>query len=233
MQKGAPVPLGLAFMLASPVVNPIVIASTAVAFAGVLGWGFVAGRIGLSLAIAVAVALVLGRGPATQALVSRAGQDGHGDGSRHDHDHDHDHGHEGGPALLRLLRHAGDELFEMGRYLVVGGLLAAGLQVSLSPAALLALRHGVVVPVLVMMALAVVLSICSTVDAFVALSFVGSFAPPALLAFLVFGPLIDLKSTLMFTAAFRRRIVVGIVALTALLVLGAGVALQMAMQIRM
>ena len=50
MQKGAPVPLGLAFMLASPVVNPIVIASTAVAFAGVLGWGFVAGRIGLSVA---------------------------------------------------------------------------------------------------------------------------------------------------------------------------------------
>jgi uncharacterized membrane protein YraQ (UPF0718 family) len=231
MQKGAPVPLGLAFMLASPVVNPIVIASTAVAFAGVLGWGFVAGRIGLSLAIAVAVALVLGRGPAAQALLAPGGHDGHGDGGNHDHDCDHDHGR--GPALLRLLRHAGDELFEMGRYLVVGGLLAAGLQVSLSPAALLALRHGVVVPVLVMMALAVVLSICSTVDAFVALSFVGSFAPPALLAFLVFGPLIDLKSTLMFTAAFRRRIVVGIVALTALLVLGAGVALQMAMQIRM
>jgi uncharacterized membrane protein YraQ (UPF0718 family) len=126
----------------------------------------------------------------------------------------------------------------MGRYLVVGGLLAAGLQTALSPAALLALRHGVVVPVLVMMALAVVLSICSTVDAFVALSFVGSFAPPALLAFLVFGPMIDLKSTLMFTTAFPRRIVVGMVALTALLVLGAGVAAQLApmvlrVQIRM
>jgi uncharacterized membrane protein YraQ (UPF0718 family) len=101
--------------------------------------------------------------------------------------------------------------------------------VSLSPAALLTLRHGIVVPVLIMMALAVVLSICSTVDAFVALWFVGSLAPPALLAFLVFGPMIDLKSTLMFTAAFRRRIVVGIVALTALLVLGAGVALQIRM----
>jgi uncharacterized membrane protein YraQ (UPF0718 family) len=224
MQKGAAVPLGLAFMLAAPVVNPIVIASTAVAFAGVLGWGFVAERIGLSLAIAVAVALVLGRGSAAQALLARGGDDGHDDGSYHDHDCDHDHG--SGPALLRLLRHAGDELFEMGRCLVVGGLLAAGLQVALSPAALLTLRHGVVVPVLVMMALAVVLSICSTVDAFVALSFVGSFAPPALLAFLVFGPMIDLKSTLMFTAAFRRSIVVGIVALTALLVLGAGVALQ-------
>jgi uncharacterized membrane protein YraQ (UPF0718 family) len=220
MQKGAPVPLGLAFMLASPVVNPIVIASTAVAFAGVLGWGFVAGRIGLSLAIAVAVALVLGRGPVAHTVLARGDHGGHGDAR------DHDHGHRGDPALLRLLWHAGDEFFEMGRYLVVGGLLAAGLQVSLSPTALLTLRHGVVLPVLVMMALAIVLSICSTVDAFVALSFVGSFAPPALLAFLVFGPMIDLKSTLMFTTAFRRRIVVGIVALTALLVLGAGVALQ-------
>jgi uncharacterized protein len=220
MQKRAPVPLGLAFMLASPVVNPIVIASTAVAFAGVLGWGFVAGRIGLSLAIAVAVALVLGRGPVAHTLLARGDHGGHSDAR------DHDHGHRGGPALLRLLWHAGDEFFEMGRYLVVGGLLAAGLQVSLSPTALLTLRHGVVLPVLVMMALAIVLSICSTVDAFVALSFVGSFAPPALLAFLVFGPMIDLKSTLMFTTAFRQRIVVGIVALTALLVLGAAVALQ-------
>jgi uncharacterized membrane protein YraQ (UPF0718 family) len=218
MQKGAPIPLGLAFMLASPVVNPIVIASTALAFAGVLGWGFVAWRIGLSFAIAVAVALVLGRGPATHALLAPSDR---GDGCNHNHGE--------GPALLRLLRHAGDEFFEMGRYLVGGGLLAAGLQVFLSPAALLTLRHGVVVSVLVMMALAVVLSICSTVDAFVALSFVASFAPPALLAFLVFGPMIDLKSTLMFAAAFRRRIVVGIVALTALLVLGAGVALQIRM----
>jgi uncharacterized membrane protein YraQ (UPF0718 family) len=117
----------------------------------VLGWGFVAGRIGLSFGIAVAVALVLGRGSAAHALLARRGDDGHSDGSYHDHDCDHDHG--SGPALLRLLRHAGDELFEMGRYLVMGGLLAA--------------------------------------------------------------------------SSFRRRIVAGIVALTALLVLGAAVALQL------
>jgi uncharacterized membrane protein YraQ (UPF0718 family) len=53
--------------------------------------------------------------------------------------------------------------------------------------------------------LAVVLSICSTVDSFIALSFVGSFTPGAVLAFLVFGPMIDIKSTLMLTTTFTRR----------------------------
>lgn len=262
MHKGAPVSLGLAFVLASPVVNPIVIATTAVAFAGVLGWGFVAWRIGLTLLIAVVVALALGHTSSGRALVAPVGigegiqcaEDTQIGRKAEDHaptasyhvpgrdelHHDHDHRHDAEQpratitlvSVVYLLRRAGDELFEMGRYLVLGGLIAAALQSTISPALLLTFRQGIIVPILVMMALAVVLSICSTVDSFVALSFVGSFAPSALLAFLIFGPIVDLKSTLMFTTTFRRRIVVGIVGLTALLVLGLSVALRLAVHLK-
>lgn len=111
----------------------------------------------------------------------------------------------------------------MSRYLIVGALLAATLQTLVPQPGLLALGTGPVVSVLVMMALAVVLSICSTVDAFVALSFVNTFTPGAILAFLVFGPMIDIKSTLLLTTTFRRHIVALIVLLCFLLSLVAGV----------
>jgi hypothetical protein len=91
---------------------------------------------------------------------------------------------------------------------------------------LLALGGGAVVSVLVLMALAVLLSVCSTVDSFIALSFVNTFTPGAVLAFLVFGPMIDIKSTLMLTTTFRRRIVAVIVLLCFQLTLLAGVALN-------
>lgn len=222
MQKGAHPALGIAFVLAAPVVNPVVIISTAVAFAGTLGWGFVAWRVGLTLAIAVAVALALGGSAKAQAalrahLCALEAHAGH---------HHHEHG-AGEGWLAHLLGHAREEFFEMSRFLVIGGLLAAALQTFVPTAALTALGQGPLLSVLAMMLLAVALSICSTVDAFVALSFVGSFAPGALLAFLVFGPMVDIKSVLMFTSTFPPRAVAGLVALSAALVAAACVLLNL------
>jgi hypothetical protein len=106
-----------------------------------------------------------------------------------------------------VLTHARSEFFEMGRFLIIGALLAAALQTFIPQQALLALGNGPVISVLVMMGLAVLLSVCSTVDSFIALSFINTFTPGSILAFLVFGPMIDIKSTLMLTTTFRRRIV--------------------------
>jgi uncharacterized protein len=71
----------------------------------------------------------------------------------------------------------------------------------------------------VMVVLAVVLSVCSTVDAFLVLTFAGTFTTGAILAFLVFGPMVDIKSTLMFLTVFKGRAVALMVALAAVLVL--------------
>jgi uncharacterized membrane protein YraQ (UPF0718 family) len=78
--------------------------------------------------------------------------------------------------------------------------------------------------VLVMMALAIILSICSTVDAFVALGFVNTFSFGAILSFLVFGPMVDIKSVLMYSQVFRRKPVAYIVLLPLLMSLLAGIA---------
>jgi uncharacterized membrane protein YraQ (UPF0718 family) len=211
--KGLPLSAGVAFLLAAPVMNPIVIFSTAAAF----GWGpMLAWRLGLTLLIAFVVGLIFSveKEPSHVLL-------GHATLS-------HVHEHDGTPSTFReKIRQAllicADEFFEMGRYLIVGALLAAGLQTFISQATLLSIGSGPLLSVLVMMILAIILSICSTVDAFVALGFVGAFSFGSILSFLVFGPMVDIKSVLMYSQVFRRRPVAYIVLLPFLMSLLAGI----------
>jgi uncharacterized membrane protein YraQ (UPF0718 family) len=55
------------------------------------------------------------------------------------------------------------------------------------------------------------LSVGSLVDAFVALPLASQMMTGSLVAFLVFGPMVDLKSTLLYLSVFRRRTVAGLV----------------------
>ncbi len=117
-----------------------------------------------------------------------------------------------------------DDFFDMGRYLVLGASIAALLQTFIPQKTLLAVGNGPILSVLVMMGLAVLLSICSTVDAFIALGFVGTFSFGSVLSFLVFGPMVDIKSILMFLQVFRRKPVLYLVLLPFLMSLLAGLA---------
>jgi uncharacterized protein len=228
LRKGASIPAGIAFALAAPVINPIVLIATFVAFGS---WQMVAWRAGLTIVIAVIVALVIGVTPRRDLVLAR-GVDAQDDHSACDHEHgacDHDHDQSGAPqdALSRVLGHASSEFFEMNRYLVAGAMLAAALQTLVPQQSLMALGSGPLLSVLVMIALAVLLSICSTVDSFIALAFVNTFTPGAIIAFLVFGPMIDIKSTLLLTTTFRRRAVALIVLLCFQLALLAGLAFNL------
>ncbi len=220
-KKGLPPSVGVAFLLASPVLNPIVIASTYAAF----GWGPMLWlRIGLSLAIAVSVGLIFSvqkypwwlLQPSSIATVMGASEDT-------------PEPKDVLPLATRLrlvLQHAADEFFEMGRYLIIGAILAALMQTFISQSALLALGEGPFSSLIVMILLAVILSICSTVDAFVSLAFVGSFTNGSILAFLVFGPMVDIKSTLMYLQVFRKKTVLYLIMLPLLMTILAGVFLN-------
>lgn len=223
LHKGAPLPFGIAFLLAAPVINPIVIASTYVAFNG--DWLIVGGRVGLTLLIAINVALVLSWLPRPQTLLAAgtAHTSGH-DGCGCEHHHTR--------SFAGVLRHSAEELVEMSRWLVLGALLAATLQTFVPQSTLLGIGSGPIISVVVLMALAMLLSVCSTVDAFLALALSRVFGPGALLAFLVFGPMIDIKSTLMFLTTLSPRAVTLIIALVVPLVLAAGVSINLLYGVR-
>lgn len=223
--KGLPMSVGVAFLLASPVLNPIVLISTYTAF----GWGAVLiGRVIITAVVACAVGLVFAA-RARPHQVLRAQSMATVAGAAHD-DVLLQHGTPPRTLANRLrsaVTIAGDEFFDMGRYLIIGSLLAVSAQTLLAQDVLLSLGRGPVLSVITMQVLAFVLSVCSTVDAFLALAFRGVFTTGSILAFLTFGPMIDIKSTLMFLSVFNRKVVLYLILLPLLMTLLIGVWLNL------
>lgn len=105
------------------------------------------------------------------------------------------------------------ELRDLAAVLVLGSAIAAAVQVFIPREVVLSLGQGNVSSILAMMLLAVIVSICSTVDSFFALSFASTFTTGSLLAFLVFGPMIDLKGVGLMGSVFKPRAIFYLLAL--------------------
>lgn len=119
--------------------------------------------------------------------------------------------------LFSLLESMVQEFRELGGVLVIGSAIAAIIQVAAPREIILSLGHGPVTSILAMLTLGAVVSICSTVDAFFALSFASTFTTGSLLAFLVFGPMVDIKSVGLMLSVFKTKAVVYLMLLVALL----------------
>jgi len=188
-------------MLAAPVLNPVVIASTFFAYRGRSSlWTMVLGRFGLGLLVAIAVGWVVGERSKDELLRQRP-------------DEQRTQPVELGRPEARwrlFVVHMGNDFLFMARYLLLGATVAALVQTFL-PAGLLTGIAGLpVISIVVMMGLAGVLSLCSESDAFIAASFV-QFGPSAQLAFLVFGPMVDMKLVALYAGTFRRGFVRSVV----------------------
>ncbi len=193
---------GLAFMLASPILNPVVLASTFVAYRGRgIAWEMVGGRALLGLLLALIAGWALG-GERAEALLRPGG------GSAPAHEDQHDGG--GSHRRLALVDHLAHDFFFMGRFVVVGAALAAALQTLIPQSIVSGVARTPVVGSLALMGIAFVLSLCSEADAFVAVSFTP-FPLGSQLAFLVFGPVVDAKLAFLYGATFRRRFVIRLV----------------------
>ena len=202
--KGLTPAAAVTFMLAAPILNPVVVISTVVAYSGRASfWPMVLGRAGLGLLAAMAVGWVVSNRKPQDLLRPRAEDDSH------------EHGDES-KARSFFAHLAGDFVF-MGRFLVIGAIVAALLQTFVPQSIIASVAETPIVALLAMMALAFVLSLCSESDAFVAASFV-QFGVGAQLAFLVFGPMVDTKLGILYSATFSkgffRTVVIAVAAVT-------------------
>jgi uncharacterized protein len=217
LAKGVPVSTCIAFLLASPILNPVALFATAIAFRYQPDMVWL--RAGLAFIVAASVGLLIGQGgKGEQLLAARLSAVRENRRQRHDHEHDHDHGHSQVSFFGKLeqtANQAGSEFMGMTQFLLLGAGIASATQVFIPRSAITGLGTGIVLSIVAMMSLAFVLSICSTVDAFFALSYSAIFPTPAILAFLVFGPMLGMKTTGMMLTAFRPRVVIAIAALTA------------------
>jgi uncharacterized protein len=112
-----------------------------------------------------------------------------------------------------LVENTIQELRELGGVLVLGSAIAAVIQVAVPREVILSLGQGPVTSIVAMMILGGIVSICSTVDSFFALAFASTFTSGSLLAFLVFGPMIDLKALGLMLSVFKGRAIIYILVL--------------------
>jgi uncharacterized membrane protein YraQ (UPF0718 family) len=168
-------------------------------------------RMGLAFVCALIIGLIVYRFVRSNPLRQNHHAHSHAHAHDHNHDHSHDHSqeehHHHGGKWNTVLKHSSDEFFEMGKYLVFGAFLAALVQTMLSREWLVSIGTGDLSSHFFMMAFAYIISLCSTSDAFVASSFISTFSAGSLLSFLVFGPMLDFKGTLMLLAIFKTRFV--------------------------
>jgi uncharacterized membrane protein YraQ (UPF0718 family) len=194
IERGAAPPAALAFLLAAPAINPVVLVATAVAFPG--RPEMVAARFAASLLASVLVGwcwLRLGR---IDLLLGR----------RRLHEH-------GGTRAEVLLSAAAHDFLSATGFLIIGAGAAATLQTVVPRSLLDGLAGFGPGGLLVLGLLAVLMAICSEADAFVAAS-LKQFSPSAQLAFMVVGPMVDLKLVALQAGTFGRAFAVRFAPLT-------------------
>ncbi|MCM3769020.1 MULTISPECIES: permease [Priestia] len=190
LKKGMPLHIGVVILVGAPILNPVVFAATFYAFQS--NTPIVYSRMGLAVAACILIGL------SVYFFFKNSNQ------LRDVYVHEHEEA-KAGNKLKQTLYHASDEFFDMGKYLLFGALVASLFQTFLDRQLLTNLASNDYMSSAVMMGFAYVLSLCSEADAFVASSFSHTFSPTALLAFLLYGPMMDFKNTIMLLAFFKKR----------------------------
>lgn len=184
MSRGVPTSSALTFLLAAPAINPIVLVATAVAFPAQPE--IVLGRFVASLLAAVIMGWLwirLGKEDWIRRRVRK-----------------HAHGETSVQVFRATAKH---DFLHAGGFLVLGGVMAATLNVTVPRDLYASVAENPVLAVLALSTLAVVLAICSEADAFVAAS-LTEFSTTALLAFMVVGPMVDVKLVALQSGTFGR-----------------------------
>lgn len=215
LKKGVPFSVAIAYLLAGPIVNPLVGLSTAMAYRW--DWRVVLVRLGCGYVIAVVVALVMGRlYPGKSAVIDGALEETE-DAHQCDHEHHHhDHPPKKQPFATRLrsaLAHAADDFVYVGQFLIVGAFFAAFCQTVIDRSQFVDLAQSPSLAIVLMMVMAVALNLCSEADAFVAASFRGTMPLSSQMAFMVLGPMLDIKLVAMYLSFVRKRALVTFIVL--------------------
>jgi uncharacterized membrane protein YraQ (UPF0718 family) len=228
VQKGLPLGCAMTYMLAAPIVNPIVALSTWTAFTGRDPLLMMGSRVTMGYVIAVLAGLVISRfaassvlkdrvlaGISTPVLAGAAAAEG-----KPDH----------GKRFVQAMRTAQRDFLDVALYFVIGVAIASILktQVFYRPSlqegmGVVAGNHWIAAPVLMVMAF--VLSLCSTTDAFI-IAADNLFPAVAKLAFLVFGPMMDLKLIFLYSTVLKPRAVAALAVSLFIAVYAAGFGME-------
>ena len=210
MMRGLAPAEALTFLIAAPIVNPIVILTTHAAFG--FDDGILVARLIGGYLIANLIGWIYSRHPSPDSLLTQRFVDTCERVT-----------HEPGTPVRRSLTQFLVELRAVMPALIIGSALAGAVQVLIPRELLLAIGSNPVLSIVAMMALAMTVAICSNVDAFFALSFASTFSSGAVVAFLLVGPLVDVKMLALMRTTFTTRTLAGIVGVVVLAAFAIGI----------
>lgn len=197
IKKGLPMGLGITFMLAVPIVNPIVIISTYYAFAENMSAVILrtCGGIVISILVGVMVNILCGRNEILKKDYIEEFACNCGCGSNNQ------------KSIKSVIAHTNREFIEITRYLIYGGLLSSLFHVVSSIFNISDKINNNIFSILFMMFLGFALSLCSEADAFVAKSFLNSQGMCGCIGFMLLGPMLDLKNLIILFGTFNKKFV--------------------------
>jgi uncharacterized protein len=194
----------ITFLLAAPILNPITIWSTWEAFRDpvilvgrILGGFFIANFVGILMSYKKDQNLFL-----TQKFYDEICE-------VHDHEHTHH-------PLKQFIEVFQKEFLSVIFMLIIGALIAASSQIFLSRNIISAIGQNAFLSIIALILFSFMISVCSSVDAFLAVSFARTFTVGSILSFLVFGPMIDIKILTLMKGSFKTSTLVTITALVTL-----------------
>ncbi|MCR8967185.1 permease [Streptococcus zalophi] len=206
IEKKVPSYTAIPFLATAPIINPIVLFATYSAFGNSFRFLFL--RLVGAMLVATCLGIMLGF--VVDSNIQKPNRN-----NTHFHDYSDKNWQQ---KLFYALSHAVDEFFDVGRYLVFGSLVASGMQIYVPTRILTTIGHNPLTAILIMMLLAFILSLCSEADAFIGASLLSTFGMAPVMAFLLIGPMIDIKNLLMMVNSFKKRFILQFMATSSVVV---------------
>ncbi|MDQ2087636.1 permease [Herbivorax sp. ANBcel31] len=204
VKKGVPIYCAVTFLLAAPIVDPVVIASTLYAFPGNPRIAIYRVIIGITVAVSVGI-ITLIFGQRDNVLLDKINNKWCGCEACNVKNIKNKSVFN---KIYLIFNHAGSEFLMVGRFLIVGAFLSVLAQTYLPHGILERISSEGLGSIMIMMGAAFFLSICSTSDAFIARSFTNHFPMSSVMGFMVMGAMIDIKNVFLLLGTFKKRFVI-------------------------
>lgn len=205
-KRGVPLNVTISFMLASPIINPVVLLSTYYAFYKtnrMLFWMRPLFGIVIALLIGIIMGIIFDED------VTKNNHEEH----CHCHEHCHHEKRTFKNDILFIIKHTALDLFEVVKYLMIGALIASVIQILMPRNMITLFSDNKVLSIIVLMLFAYLISLCSTSDSFVGKSLISTFGETSILGYLLLGPMIDIKNTIVLFGNFKSKFVLTLISL--------------------
>lgn len=217
IKKGVPVGIAITFMLSVPIVNPFVIASTYYAFDANLTIVLirVLGGIFCSIIVGTIMSYIFMNTPIENII-----SDGYLDLSCACCSSEKKYYTSKLDKLHTIVCQASNEFLNISVYVILGALISSIFGSVIKEEILSNYTFNNVLAVVIMIGISFLLSLCSEADAFVAKGFMDNFGVPGVIAFLILGPMMDLKNLILSFGFFKKSFVLQLLLIICIVVFG-------------